>query len=205
MNQDIIRSKAALRRDILRKRRQLDRETIQTVSLSIVPRVLNFIREKIPMPSDRPLTVMSYMSFGSEFPTTDLNRAILEEGWRLVLPFTENDFSITACVTESLENLRKSRMGIPEPDPDDSEQINASEIDLILLPGIAFDLSGMRLGYGKGCYDRFLSRSAGSLPPILALSWSFQVVETVPSEDHDHFFDYLITEREFIPTVRRSF
>ena len=96
-------------------------------------------------------------------------------------------------------------MGIWEPDPAISRQILAEETDLILLPGLAFDIHGNRLGYGKGCYDRFLSESAVKLPLLIALAWSFQILESIPFEDHDQPCHFLFTEKDIIPTVRKSF
>ena len=90
-------------------------------------------------------------------------------------------------------------MGIAEPDPAVSEQIAASEADLILLPGVAFDRHGMRLGYGKGCYDRFLGASCENSPITAAFAWTFQILDCVPSDPHDQSVDWLITEEEFLP------
>lgn len=199
MSPNILDLKKNLRREMILRRRQVKEETIREISLSIVPRVLDFIEQKVSLSSSRPLTIMSYMSCGQEFPTKALNHAILEKGWRLVLPYTDSDFHIIACESNSHEGLRRSRMGIEEPDPEVCPRLNAGETDLILLPGIAFDRSGVRLGYGKGCYDQFLSSSKETLPLTAALAWSFQIVDRVPSEDHDLPCDYLFTEDELIP------
>ncbi len=192
-----------MREQMIRRRRELDDAAIRNASVNIIPRVLDFAEQMLPQSADRELTIMSYMSFGQEFPTAGLNRSILEKGWRLVLPYTDRNFNITACVTSSLENLRRSSMGILEPDPAISLQITASDADLILLPGIAFDRTGMRLGFGKGCYDRFLVTSGEKKPLTAALAWSFQIVKKVPCGKQDLACDYLFTEKELIPACRK--
>lgn len=202
MNHPLPNKKAGLRKEMLRRRAALDITVVQEISASLFPRLRNFIRSTAGKNRTEPLTVMSYMSHKNEFPTIDLNREILRLGWRLVLPYTDSSFEISACIVESLDTLHLSPMGILEPDPSASAQIQASDADLILLPGVAFDLQGRRLGYGKGCYDRFLTRTDGPLPVTAALTWSFQIAGQVPAEKHDIPCDYLITENQIIKTSR---
>lgn len=204
MTTSVTSLKNAIRKEIIQKRKQLTPRDLEETSMKLPARIIPWIRRQIPSAPDssRPFTVMSYMSYQNEFPTHLLNQSILEEGWRLVLPYTAPDFSIRACVVSSLSSLQTSSMGILEPDPEASEQISASDADLILLPGVAFDRHGMRLGYGKGCYDRFLGASAPDLPPTAALAWSFQIVESVPADIHDRPADWIITEKNILTAER---
>lgn len=201
MNHKIADSKEILRKEMLLKRKALSIKDITETSVSIIPPLMDFIDRTVDGKPGKPLTVMSYMSHKNEFPTIELNQMILDRGWRLLLPYTDRNFEITACIVCSLDGLRPSPMGILEPDPSAADQFRASDADLILLPGIAFDLQGRRLGYGKGCYDRFLS-SGPPLPVTAALTWSFQIIDRVPSDPHDIPCDYLITEKQIIKTAR---
>ena len=207
MNDSTALRKKTLRQEMLRQRSDLSPELIRQTSGITVPHILEFIRKqsgKRKQTAGHPLTIMSYMSHAGEFPTRELNQKILDSGWCLVLPYTSREFVIKACIVSSLDGLRISSMGIPEPDPSLCPQIRAAEADLILLPGVAFDRNGMRLGYGKGCYDRFLSESSAQLPLTAGLAWSFQIVDSVPSEAHDHACDYLITEQQIFPSHRKN-
>ena len=202
MKESTARTKQILRKEILQIRNLLEPDVISRTSAETSPRILDFIRSTARPRNSRPLTVMSYMSCRGEFPTTDLNLSILEQGWSLVLPYTNRNFDIEACLVDSLDHLSLSPMGIREPDPSSCAHISASEADIILLPGIAFDRRGMRLGYGKGCYDRFLSSASGHPPVTAGLAWSFQLHEEVPSEEHDMYCDYVFTEKQLIRTMR---
>lgn len=92
----------------------------------------------------------------------------------------------------SLENLVTSSYGILEPVGDKSN-FNVDNLGLIVMPGLAFDKQGNRLGYGGGYYDKFLSSNKIDNKKI-ALAYDFQVLDKVPSEKHDIKIDSIITE-----------
>ncbi len=71
-----------------------------------------------------------------------------------------------------------------------------AKIDLIVLPGVAFDDNGIRLGYGLGCYDRALSEGGRSV--LVGLAYDFQVVAALPQEEHDVPVDFIVTERRIL-------
>jgi 5-formyltetrahydrofolate cyclo-ligase len=92
--------------------------------------------------------------------------------------------------------LRKGAFSIPEPDvacPIHSP----GEADIIVIPGVAFDLSGRRIGYGKGYYDRALHQLEGK-GRLVGLCYDFQIVGEIPGEPHDVRMDMIITERRVI-------
>lgn len=106
-------------------------------------------------------------------------------------PRVEGD-GLRVFKVESLEDLEKGAFGILEPKLS-CEEVEGFELDLIILPGLAFDIQGNRLGKGKGYYDRFLEKiSERKKAATLALAFSFQVVEEVPVEDHDEKVDVVI-------------
>ena len=71
-------------------------------------------------------------------------------------------------------------------------------MDLIIVPGIVFDVKGNRLGFGKGYYDRFLSPSANFKAVKIGLAYEFQVVPKIDAQPHDITMDYIITEKRII-------
>lgn len=92
-----------------------------------------------------------------------------------------------------LSDLKRSKFGILEPRQD--VEISPQEIDLIFAPGLAFDLKGMRLGYGGGFYDRLLS-NIKKTTPVIGLAFDFQIVELVPCDERDQAITGLITEKK---------
>ena len=134
---------------------------------------------------------MSYMSYKNEFSTLRINDLIRNLGHTLVLPFTDDDFVITAYRYSSEENMRVSSLGIKEPVPALCETVSPENIDIIIMPGVAFDVNGNRIGFGKGCYDRFLSDKK---PVLIAAAFDFQIFENIPAEPFDIPCDYIVTE-----------
>lgn len=101
--------------------------------------------------------ILSYASFGDEFDTWQINRRLMEQG-RLLLPKTDDSGVIRAFrVTDIDSQLKEGLCGIMEPDPALCEEVSALDISLVFVPALAFDNRKHRVGYGKGCYDRFLS------------------------------------------------
>jgi 5-formyltetrahydrofolate cyclo-ligase len=89
-------------------------------------------------------------------------------------------------------------LGTLQPSPDQIRLINTSEIDLMLVPGVAFDRHGHRLGRGFGYFDRLLGQSFKKPMPIIALAYELQLVEHIPVMDHDKTVDKIITEERVI-------
>ena len=143
------------------------------------------------------LSVMSYVSFKNEFPTRRINADILSRCKGLVLPRTDGEWNIHALRFDGAGGMAFSAFGIEEPDPASCEEVDKSSIDVILLPGVAFDRGGGRLGFGKGCYDRFL-RGISPHTLLIGLSYGFQVCEALPCEGHDVPCNMLFTEAGII-------
>lgn len=139
--------------------------------------------------------VLSYAGFGSEIDTLPFNGTILGRGLALVLPRVDRAAGglVLHRVRDLVTDLVPGVWGIREPDPRRCEVIAPTAIDWMLLPGLAFDRHGGRLGYGGGFYDRLLPQ----LPPLkrVAAAFQCQIVDAVPRGPHDVSMDLVITER----------
>jgi 5-formyltetrahydrofolate cyclo-ligase len=131
-------------------------------------------------------TVGAYYAAGSEVRTSLVIEAAKRAGKKVALPRIEGDHMV---FYEYTGELAEGRFGIKEPVPR-SAAVN-DDIDLVLVPGLAFDRKGCRIGYGKGYYDRFLSmRHSFSM----GLAYSFQVVDELPRGRFDRRILSVATE-----------
>jgi len=130
--------------------------------------------------------VCAYDAFGSEVKTDLIIERAQALRKKVALPSVEGD-SLTFYELSSDKYLVKGRFGIMEPLPYGL----VDRIDLLLVPGIAFDKKGYRLGYGKGYYDKFLTKKRIA---SIGLSYSFQLLESLPKGSHDKRLNAIATE-----------
>lgn len=136
-------------------------------------------------------TVCLYASFRQELGTGPLLGAALQQGKRLVLPRARADGTLGLHAVVDLTGLRPNHLGIPEPTAADPV-VTPGEIDLFLVPGLAFDEEGRRLGYGAGFYDRLLAQARRDAA-CLGYGYDFQVSPEVPTEPHDQKLGMIVT------------
>ena len=150
----------------------------------------------IALPSYRSAAVVLwYVSMPSELATAPALEAALAEGKGVAVPWCDGE-ELGLWRLESMRELEPGTWGIPEPPParrgDPERQVAPEAIDLVVVPGLAFDRCGRRLGHGKGYYDRLLVRS----PAVRAgLCYDAQVFPEIPAGSRDAVMDWLVTER----------
>lgn len=139
-------------------------------------------------------TVMAFSSFGSEVETRPIIERLAREGCRVALPRIEGG-EIVAVGYQPGEPVRTASFGASE--PAGGQILAPEEIDIVVTPGLAFDRSGHRVGYGGGFYDRFLTR-VGAATPRIGVCFAVQLVEEVPHGETDLTVDVVVTEDEVI-------
>jgi 5-formyltetrahydrofolate cyclo-ligase len=103
--------------------------------------------------------------------------------------------TLSFCRVQSLGELSPGAYGIPEPPDVAARRVTLEEMDLLLVPGLAFDFEGQRLGFGGGYYDRLLSeRGRGGEPYAIGVAFECQVLSALPVAPHDRPVDALVTE-----------
>jgi 5-formyltetrahydrofolate cyclo-ligase len=144
-------------------------------------------------------SILFFISFRSEVDTVPMIRRALDEGKVVCVPCTDDgDKSMVASrILDLGADLELGNYDIPEPKEECLRPIAAEEIDVVLMPGVAFDLSGGRLGYGGGYYDRFLEK-CGPRCALIAVAFEIQIIEHVPCADHDHHIHKVVTESRVI-------
>ena len=144
----------------------------------------------------RSRTLMIYLSMPDEVPTDPLIELSISEGKCVCVPMLESAYGVmSAAQIHSLAALTVGKFGLRTPDPEHVERVSPAAIDLVLVPAVAFDRSGNRLGFGSGYYDRFLPQAAKAV--FLGLAWECQITEEIPYEPHDVKMHYLLTEKGF--------
>ncbi len=138
-------------------------------------------------------TIMLYYSIDHEVATVSIILKLLKAGKKVALPTCIDKTNIRAGIVDDLNELRPGVFGIHEPLLS-SVEMNPAEIDLLIVPGVAFDRNGMRLGHGAGYYDRFLSKTTGYK---LGLAYDFQIIDNFAYESHDVPMDALLTPSVF--------
>ncbi|MFI5762122.1 MULTISPECIES: 5-formyltetrahydrofolate cyclo-ligase [unclassified Streptomyces] len=180
------RAKADLRRELLAARRALSADALRKAAGALARSALHLPE----LGSAR--TVAAYVSIGSEPGTRELLDALRAAGIRVLLPVLLPDNDLDWAAYEGPGSLAEAahpgKMRLLEPAGPRLGPDAVTGADAVLLPGLAVDRRGMRLGRGGGSYDRVLERleRAGAHPALIVLLYDDEVVARVPEEPHDH-------------------
>ncbi|MFA5144882.1 MAG: 5-formyltetrahydrofolate cyclo-ligase [Candidatus Omnitrophota bacterium] len=127
--------------------------------------------------------VMFYIAFGGEVDTKNMIKEARKLGKIVTVPVCKgNRVTIRPCILDDAARLGKGPYGVCEPST--KRFVRLKDLDLVVVPGVAFDRKGNRLGRGKGCYDRFLERLPKDIPSI-GLAFDFQILPNIPAKAHD--------------------
>ena len=184
--------KDTLRREMRARREALSREFVETASRAVAAGVTRLLRWQDAR------EVLAYLPIRQEVDATFLVEALLARGGRLLLPRCRDDQPgelDLGCVS-CLADARPGHFGIPEPRPELCRPPEAFAPDVIVVPGLAFDVRGARLGFGGGYYDRLLALPMAAEAYVVGLAYSFQLVERLPVESWDRPMDAIVTEQQ---------
>ena len=166
--------KTELRRRIREKKRAMTAEEIEARSRELGRKFA--VTEAYRMAK----TIYGYMPYNQEVRTVPMLEQALRDGKKVAVPKCYGD-EMKFIYLDDLTKVAKGYAGIPEPIAD--EPVAHDETALVLMPGLAFDPQGHRIGYGGGFYDKFLSREPNH--PTLALCYDFQMLPHLDTEEHD--------------------
>lgn len=125
-------------------------------------------------------TIYGYLPYNQEVRTVPILEQALRDGKKVAVPKVYGD-RMQFIYMQDLSQVAPSDMGIPEPIGD--EPVAEDKTALVLMPGLAFDKRGNRMGYGGGYYDKFLAAEPDH--PTVALCYGFQMVDSIPTDDYD--------------------
>ena len=184
--------KETIRKELLAKRENYTPEQIDEISDTIFRKIeeLECFRKAE--------CILIYITFGAELNTIPFLQRCIGYGKKTLTPICHKDRSMTLALTEKFpEGFERTPYGILEIPAHKAEAVSEEELDLIIVPGLAFTLEGDRLGYGGGYYDRLFSK----LPEkTVRLCPSFDdfIIKEVPVDEHDQKVDIIITENRSI-------
>jgi len=136
-----------------------------------------------------------YAALPDEVPTRPLFEALLGAGVACHFPLVMDDRSLTFVRVERWEELRPGVLGVPSPD-DAAPAVELAAGELVLVPGVAFDRRGARLGRGGGCYDRTFPLG-GPAVRLCGVAYEVQIEDSIPTASHDRTMDAIVTEHGF--------
>lgn len=178
MNKDELRAKMRT------KRREMTADEVLNKSARIQKQLFSFDKYV------KAKTVMLYVSAFNEPSTIEIIKDAIDRRKRVVLPVSDTATeTIVLSYLDSLDDLEKGAYGILEPRV--VKPADASEIDFILVPGLAFDKNGNRMGFGKGYYDKLLCKTGAEKT---ALCYEFQLFDEIPADEYDIPMNTIITE-----------
>lgn len=180
--------KRSIREKILAARRHCSAETCLQLSLQVQ---IRFLDGETYRQAGR---IGLYSPVLNEVQTELVARRCLADGKLLAYPRVAGE-RLQFVAVDDLAVLAPGAFGIPE--PQGGGEVPLGSLDLLIVPGVAFDLSGHRLGYGKGYYDRALAGACGRPLPI-GFAYEFQLVANLPVAGHDVRLGQLVTEQRWL-------
>ncbi len=192
-------AKAALRAKALARRERLGALRRADASGRIAERVMAIVA------AERPRIMAAYLPIRSECDCRPVIERARAMGIAIVLPAVTDPVSLVFRRFEPGDPLAAGGFGTLAPTPDQP----ILDPQLVIVPVVAFDRAGSRLGHGRGFYDRALAKLAarGATPKLVGIAFATQEVETIPAEPHDVRLDWIVTESETLEmasqTVRR--
>ena len=181
--------KKEIRKSIIEKRNKIKNKD----KTSMDKKIIDIFKEEESYKKARGIFI--YIGFGSEINTKIIIEDALKKGKEVYVPKVKGKEMLLIKI-DSLENLVTSSYGILEPTGDNND-FDVDKLDLIVMPGVAFDSRGNRIGYGGGYYDRFLEKNKIYSEKI-ALAYECQILKSITSEKHDIKVDKILTEERVI-------
>lgn len=179
-----LRAKPSTRRTMLSRRDAMPAAERATASAEIARRTGELL--------DRATTVALYAPKGSEVGTEAIDAGVRAAGGRVVYPRIPEHERRLAFHAARVDELVPARFGLREPTADATTQVELDEIDVFVVPGLAFDRAGGRIGWGHGHYDATLAAAPRAL--TIGIAFECQLVDEVPHDPHDVRLHFVVSE-----------
>ena len=182
--------KKEFRKKVINDRKLLSAETVENNSNEIFNNLF-----KIPE-IKKSNTIMAYLDFNNEAKTDKIINTLIKNNKKVLVPISilETRDLLLSEIRDIDNEVRIATFGIREPKEEFLRPVDRKEVDIVIVPAVAYDIDGYRLGYGGGFYDRFLETLRPDVITI-GIAFEMQIFNEVPKEVHDARLDYIVTEK----------
>lgn len=173
---------------MVEEREELSQKNVEDLSKQVCENILKLSELK-------DITAVGiYLSLRNEVMVEKLFEPLHAQGKLICTPIVSGTKNLDFVRLDSLSDLKKGPGGVREPKV--KECILETQIEALVIPGIAFDPRGYRVGWGRGYYDTFLSKNPNLIK--IGAAYDFQIIDRIEAEDHDIKMDYVVTEKRIL-------
>lgn len=181
--------KDKIRKELIETRKKLHKKEVLEKSKQIKKRLFEMKEFK------QASKVLFYVSYDNEVYTHEMIKECISSK-KIAVPISDKkNRRLILSELRSFHDLELGSYGILEPKKEKIKEIQIGKIDIVIVPGVGFDLNGHRVGHGKGYYDNLLKNSKALL---IGLAYDWQIVKHIPIEEHDVLMDKIVTEKRII-------
>jgi 5-formyltetrahydrofolate cyclo-ligase len=182
--------KNELRKEMLKKRSAMPEYERDEKSRIIKEKLISLDKWK------KAERVFTYVNMGSEVNTTELIKQAWNENKKVFVPIAKKDRLMYFVEILSFDGMKRSSLGVMEPEEDIEKEVKPKKDDLVIVPGSMFDLSKNRCGYGGGYYDTYGEKY--QLEKTVGICFDFQLLDNIPTEKYDRKLNMIITEKRTV-------
>lgn len=188
---NITEEKAKIRKEIRRRRREISSNALREINKNLPDFIFSIDDEELQTRLSSAKRVALYRAIDGEVPVDGLAETLMERGIKCCFPRIEDDKMVFAdCESLSDKEFSISSLKIQEPLPE-KPAVDPKDIDVVVLPALAYNEEGTRLGAGGGFYDRFIGSINGVGPYLLGICYEFQLCSDIPYDEYDISADFL--------------
>lgn len=187
---NIQEEKTRIRKEIRRRRKLLSSKVLSEIDRSLPEFIAAIDDPELKSRLKKAKRIALYRAYNGEVPVDGLARSFMEKGITCCFPkITDDKMIFVDCKSLSDDSFSVSLMGIKEPVQD--VPVDPNDIDVVVLPALAYNEEGIRLGAGGGYYDRYIGNAGAKRPYLLGICYEFQICSDVPYNDQDIAADFI--------------
>ena len=182
--------KNEMRKRFLKKRNELSKEEQEQKSFLIMEKLLKTEEYK------NAETVFCYIDMGSEVKTVPFIEQAWKDGKKVAVPIAKKDRLMYFVTLKSFDGLKRTKLGVMEPDETMEKQVFPDENSMFIVPGSMFDINKNRCGYGGGYYDTYTEKY--NVKNTVGICFDIQLADSIPVEEFDRKLSMILTEKREI-------